>query len=223
MPAEQRRELPARQLQHMERVGRRPQRRVHVPVRRADDQQPVRPKHALDLAQEHVLLGQVLQRFERDHHVHAGIRHRQHPRIAGFIAQVRARELAPRGIHGGRVDLHTHHAARHLRQQRAAVSFARGHIQHVPPAAQVPRQQVAVVMLHLDLPGYGTRQPLTTEAKRFGGGFAPYQLTHGVDALAATCRPRQLHARPGYVHRPAFRRAPTPPTLTAQPHGSTPP
>ena len=160
MAGEQRLELAARQLAHMIGVGRAADRRVGVAVGRADEQQAVRPQHPPQLAQDHVLLGQVLQRLEQDGDVDRGVRQ----------------------VQGVGVAL----------------------LEHILAAAEIARQQVAVIVLDLDLTRDRAGQPLAAERQRRGGGLVADEFTHlafrlvRMVALSGTvaCRPVEASSRP---------------------------
>ena len=66
-------ELCARQLQHVERVGRGTGGKVHVAVGRADDEQAAGPQHPADLGEEHLLPIEVLKSFERNDDIKASV------------------------------------------------------------------------------------------------------------------------------------------------------
>ena len=113
----------------------------------------------------------MLDRLERHHDIDAGVRQRQVTGVALDVAQVGTDECAGGRPYGVVVELHPDDGLRYLRQLGTAVALSAGHIEHVPIPAERPGEQVAVVMLDLDLAADCAGQPLPREGLRRLGGF----------------------------------------------------
>ena len=171
MPPQQSFELTPVQFQRMERVGRRAGCRVDVAVRRADHETPAGAQQPLRLPEKGLVVGEMLQRLERDEQVDAPVRQRDGrgaalPELQVF-ACIRPVCVGDRA----RVDVHAHDGARHLGQHGAAVTLAGGHIQHVEPGSEAACDVVAVEVLHLRLEAVALRHALAGVFVRRAGAY----------------------------------------------------
>ena len=161
-------------------VRRSVSRRVNIAIGRADDQVAIRPKHATDFGNERFLPIEMLDRFERDDGIDAGIRQRQGPRVSLNKSQVRTGKIGGGAADSVRGIFHPHHRPCDLRQLRRSVSLAARDIQHIQSGAQGSGEQIAVVMFDLRLAVERRGQPLAGKRFWIGGGLALENIAHSV-------------------------------------------
>ncbi len=121
---------------------------------------------------------EVLDRLEGDDDIDRGVLERDAARVADAEGEVIAPVVGGGMRHDIGGELHADDAGGHLRQQRGAVAFPGGDVEHLPAAAEMPRQQVPVQMLHLGLPAELGRQALAGEGKADGGQGPLEDLSH---------------------------------------------
>jgi hypothetical protein len=152
--AQQPLELGAVVLVAVERIHVAARFRVLGPVRRRQHQHAVGGQHARELREHARLVGriEVLDRLERDDHVDAGVRQRQLGGRALHERQVADRPVGLARMRDRRlVDVDAGHLAGDGREQRAAVAFAAGGVQHALPVRVSARVRIAVDVLVDDL------------------------------------------------------------------------
>ena len=122
-------------------------RSVFVAIRRGDDEQSIRSQHAADFREHRIVLREVLQRLEAGDDIHGCIRQRQRRGGAMQVAEIWRAVFRGCGGDRGVIHIHTHDAVSQLREQRTAVAFAAGDIEHVAFGNEVARECVAVQVL----------------------------------------------------------------------------
>ena len=111
-------ELVTRQLSQVVRVRLRAGRGVDLAVRRADDQPAARTQDAARAVEESLVVGEMLERLERDQKIHRGIGERDiggaAPAEIQIVADIGAARMRDRFL----VQIDPDHRACDLRQQR---------------------------------------------------------------------------------------------------------
>ena len=154
-------------------------------VRRGDDDDAVGCKHAGELGQHPRLVGvaQMFDGFKRDDDVDRGVGQRQ--RSAGALDETHPRAVAvacSRVRDGGRIDVDPDRGCCRLAEQRGAVAFAAGGIEHALARDVATREGVAMPVLVGDLAGTRRQESLTRECK----------LGHGRGMRRAALRRRKM-------------------------------
>jgi hypothetical protein len=109
----------------------------------------------------------MLEGFERDDHVHAGIVERQvgcgspyEPQIVGAVC---LRRICDRC----RIDLHSDNASANCREDGGAIALAGSDIEYVQPLAKISSKAISMKMLELRRPYDGGGHPFAGKLKRF--------------------------------------------------------
>ena len=121
---------------------------VDNPVRGGHDQDPVRGQHPLDLGDQLIVLGDVLESLETGHEVE---------RTVGQIVQVADVALAEGDVRraviragvldSGIVDVDTDYFVGLSSEDGGAIALARGEVQHAPTRCKSGSEQVPVIVL----------------------------------------------------------------------------
>ena len=136
----------------MEGIRGRSDGRVHFPVWGGDHKQPPGTQHAPDLREEKAMVPEVLYCLERHDDIEKIVPEREGCGVALNVSKIGAIEFGQRGGDSIAVKLYPNRRTRDLGKQCGAVSLARGDIKDVPPRAEVPGEEVPMVMLDRDLP-----------------------------------------------------------------------
>ncbi|HET7882270.1 MAG TPA: hypothetical protein VFL55_15390 [Acetobacteraceae bacterium] len=163
---QQRNEFCLGQFAHMEGIGWCAGRRVDVAIRRTDEAAAGWAQHAADLADEIRLPVEMLDGFERNHDIDAGIGQRQRARVTLQEVKFGSREVSHGGSHGGAGVIDGDHPSCDLGEQGRAIAFTACHVEHIQTLNARAGKQVSMVMLDLHLTANVGSQPLSGE--RFG-------------------------------------------------------
>ena len=119
--AEQRAKLIWLELFHMKRILEVRKHRINTTIGRGDHEHPVRLEHASYFAEKQLLLADMLDGLERDHHVEARIARRDRRTTPHGEGQIRnGRKSDARSFNAGAVDVDANHTFGRLSKNRRA-------------------------------------------------------------------------------------------------------